>query len=39
MAVVDSHARVFGVSEVRVVDASAFSFLRLGYRILLEHNL
>ncbi|CZR63977.1 related to choline dehydrogenase [Phialocephala subalpina] len=31
MAVVDSHARVFGVQGVRVVDASAFPFLPPGH--------
>ena len=31
MAVVDSHARVFGVSGVRVVDASTFPFLPPGH--------
>jgi hypothetical protein len=30
-AVVDSHARVHGVSGVRVVDASAFPFLPPGH--------
>ncbi len=30
-AVVDNHARVFGVSGVRVVDASAFPFLPPGH--------
>lgn len=31
MVVVDSHARVFGVIGVRVVDASAFPFLPPGH--------
>lgn len=31
MAVVDSHAKVFGVSSLRVVDASAFPFLPPGH--------
>lgn len=31
MAVVDTHARVYGVTGVRVVDASAFPFLPPGH--------
>ena len=31
MAVVDSHARVFGVGKLRVVDASAFPFMPPGH--------
>jgi choline dehydrogenase len=31
MAVVDSHARVYGVQGVRVVDASAFALLPPGH--------
>lgn len=31
MAVVDAHARVYGVQALPVVDASAFSFLPQGH--------
>ena len=31
MAVVDTHARVFGVQGLRVVDSSAFPFLPPGH--------
>lgn len=31
MAVIDSHARVFGVNGLRVVDASSFSLLAPGH--------
>ncbi|KAK5126557.1 hypothetical protein LTR85_009491 [Meristemomyces frigidus] len=31
MAVIDSHARVYGVNGLRVVDASSFPFLTPGH--------